>query len=563
MPSPWNRWGCAGLIAVFGWVAPSLAAEPGSAPSYVPAVRRFADNVLRYGRDTYGATHSPLLADGVNIDTHEPATWQLDAATAAKWQMPERWILSNQASQQNLFRVLVALSAITGDGQYKQTAVDAIRYLFDHYQHESGLLIWGGHAAVDLQTEQPVGEGRDKGNAGKHELKSNYPYYELMWEVDAKATRRFLEAFWSNHILDWNNLDMNRHGPYLPMRVGLWEDAYVGGPAPFVGKGLTFMNTGSDLFYAGALLTKLSGDPRPLGWAKRMAQRYVDVRDPGTGLGADNYSTEPTNRMQKQLGAEFGDRFTEATVTSLYGSRYSRAAVCQLRLSEQLGDDGEAFKRWAIEDLTAYAKHAYDPADNTFWPTLRDGTKLKPSDRKRDGYVELRWLEKRPADGIHLTAFALAYKLSQDALMWTTAGQIGRGLGLGEFGSPSGEGSRPDLATTYADADAVFGLLELHAATKRPEFLQLARRVGDNLVAKQFHKGYFVEDADRVMCKFDIATPLALLHLEVISRQLRVRLPAYWASKSYLHGPYDGVRTYDHRTIYMQQRSGAASSPTR
>ena len=37
---------------------------------YLDAVREFADNVLKYGRDTYGPKHTPLFVDGLNINTH-------------------------------------------------------------------------------------------------------------------------------------------------------------------------------------------------------------------------------------------------------------------------------------------------------------------------------------------------------------------------------------------------------------------------------------------------------------------------------------------------------------
>ncbi|HCO96842.1 MAG TPA: hypothetical protein DIU00_23365 [Phycisphaerales bacterium] len=39
---------------------------------YLDAVREFADNVLKYGRDTYGPKHTPLFVDGLNINTQEP-----------------------------------------------------------------------------------------------------------------------------------------------------------------------------------------------------------------------------------------------------------------------------------------------------------------------------------------------------------------------------------------------------------------------------------------------------------------------------------------------------------
>lgn len=536
----------------------AVAVEAGDMPpprSYVPAVRTFADNVLQFGRDVYGPARTPLLIDGINIDTHEPATWRLTPEHAADWKMPREWILSNLASQQNLFRVLVVLSDLTGDARYKQAAVDAIAYTFDHYQHPSGLLFWAGHSAIDLRTEQPVGEGRTRDFAGKHEFKNHYPFYELMWEVNPAATRRLLESAWSNHILDWGNLDMNRHGLTDPVSPTLWDDRYDDTPVPFVGKGLTFILTGIDLCYAGAFLSEQTNDGRPLVWAKRMAKRYVDVRDPATGLGADNYSTEPSNRMKQQFGAEFGDRFTEATVTSLYGNRYNRSAICQLKLAERLGDKGKEFGVWAVEDLTAYAKHAYDKTDNSFWPTLIDGTKLTPADRKRDGYVEVRWLEKRPAEAIHFWAYALAFKFSRDPLMWETARSIAAGLGLGDLGAADGAGRQLNRATAHADPNAIFALLDLCAATRDRSFLSLARSVGDNLLREQFHRGFFVNSPEHLFSKFDTITPLALLYLEVTERGLPVKLPLYSAGKSYLHCPFEGLRTYDHKVIYEQVRT--------
>jgi pectate lyase len=540
------------------------AGGPGSEAGHscLPAVQAFADNVLRYGRDVYGAKPTPLFADGLNVETHEPAVWKLESQYVEKWKMPREWVLSNLASQQNLFRVLVALTQITGDAKYKQAAVDATRYALDHLRHESGLLFWGGHAAWDLRTNQPVGEGRavSGGVAGKHELKCNLPYYELMWEIDPDATRKFIESFWSNHILRWDILDMNRHGYYKPVPPGPWDHDYVGGPVPFAGEGLTFINTGSDLWYAAALLYQFSGNKQALTWAKRMAGRYAEARDPRTGLGADNYSTLKPDRMTQQFGAEFGNRFTEATVTSLYGIRYHRAAICGMKLFERLGTAGEEFKRWAIEDLAAYAKHAYDPADNTFWPTLIDGTRLTPADRKRAGYVEKRWLEKRPATGLHLWAYGLAYKLSGDELMWRMTRSIARGLDLGDLGEKPGTAMALNLNTHHAEPETIFALLELHKATRQDEFLRLAQHVGDNLMNEQFRGGFFVPAKDSLMSKFDTITPLALLHLEAAVRKLPVRVPEYESGRSYFHCSFEGRgRTYDNDAIYGIPRSSLKS----
>ena len=43
---------------------------------YLEAVQIFADNVLKYGMDTYGPKQTPLFVDGLNLDTHEPVRWK-------------------------------------------------------------------------------------------------------------------------------------------------------------------------------------------------------------------------------------------------------------------------------------------------------------------------------------------------------------------------------------------------------------------------------------------------------------------------------------------------------
>ena len=110
---------------------------------YLDTVREFADNVLKYGRDTYGPKHTPLFVDGLNIRTHERVKWIDPDGT--------RWILSNFASQQTLLRTLDGLSEITGDPKYRETAMDAIEYAFEHPRTPSGLLCWGHCVAYVLQ----------------------------------------------------------------------------------------------------------------------------------------------------------------------------------------------------------------------------------------------------------------------------------------------------------------------------------------------------------------------------------------------------------------------------
>ncbi len=522
--------------------APILGADD-TMDGYLRAVTEFADKVLEHGRDVYGPKQTPLFVDGINVDTLEPPRWVRDG---------DEWILSNMASQQNLFRTLVGLSDATGDPKYRQAAVDAITYEFENLQDVGGLLRWGGHTCYDALGDRVVSEAK------QHELKHHYPYYELMWEIDPTATRRYIEGVWAAQVGQWDILDFNRHGKYGRTDLGqLWDHEYKGGPVPFEGQGLTFMMSGTDLAYAAAMLSHFTGDEKPMIWAKRLAKRYVEARHPETGLGASNFSVRPDHRMENQF-PQFEGRFTEAKVTDIYGCRYSYCAICQLRLGETLGDKGREFLQWGFEDLTARAKHGYDEETNSFAAMLIDGTVLSPADRKKDGYVKVTWLQPRRATSRHFLAYALAYKLTKDDLMRQMTSSIGEGLGLGTLVPKSGSVKiRKD--TPSNSALNIFGLLELHEATGNRAYLDLAKRVAENAVATRITNGFFVESRNHLIARFDDATPLALLHLRAALLDSPQKPPTYWHGSGFFHCPFDGVgRTYDNVVFYPRLRGDAA-----
>ena len=524
------------------WLAAPARGKGDTMDRHLRAVTDFAEGVLRHGRDVYGPQQTPLFVDWLNVDTLESPRWRRDG---------QEWILSNLGSQQNMLRAFVGLSGATGEPKYRQAAVDVISYTFEHLQDTGGLLRWAGHTCYDALGDRVVSE------ANQHELKHHYPYYELMWQVNPAATRRYLEGVWAAQVLQWDILDFNRHGRYGGTSLGeLWDHEYVGGPVPFEGKGLTFMMSGTDLVYAAAMLSHFTGEQKPMLWARRLAKRYVEARHPVTGLGACNFSVEPTHRMEKQF-PQFEGRFSEATVTDIYGDRYSYCAICQLRLAETLGDQGKEFLQWGFEDLTARAKHGYDESDNSFWATLIDATTLTPADRKLDGYVTADWLGKRRASSVHFLAYALAYKLTRDDLMRKMTSSIARAHGLGELAPASGR-PRPDMTTSNSDALVIFGLLELHEATGNRAYLDLAQRVADNALASRVQRGFFVESKQHLCARLDDPTPLALLHLRAAMLELPDKPPRYWHGSGYFHCPFDGKgRTYD-KTVFGSMLRGAA-----
>jgi pectate lyase len=278
-----NKAACAILLLCqFSVCLGTEAPDPADPNRYLNAVREFADNVLKYGRDTYGPKHTPLFVDGLNIHTHEPVKWISpkgeDPLTATE---TEEWILSNFASQQTLLRTLDGLSTLTGDPKYRDAAMQAIKYAFANLRSPNGLFYWGFVAAYDI--------GSDKVRVvdNMHSVKQHHPYYELMWEVDSEATQKLIEAFWSAHVLDWSILDFDRIALFSDVLEEPWNYEYKKDPVLFNSKrswacGAFF--TGTSLAYSGATLYELSGQQQPLLWSKRIVERFVDARNPKSGV---------------------------------------------------------------------------------------------------------------------------------------------------------------------------------------------------------------------------------------------------------------------------------------
>jgi pectate lyase len=279
-----------------GACGPAVASAPRQESERLTAVRTFADNVLAKGIDRWSGKQTPLLADGIYVDTGLPLEYVYNGepGVLGKGGPPARWIIHNLASQQNLFRVLSGLTNLTGADQYEAAARQAWQYHFASLASPCGLLRWGGHQLIDLRTLQPIGHSW-RTNAHYHELKDVFPYYELMWKVDREATAKFIRAFWNAHVLDWRKLEFNRHGAYGKKMGQLWKSEFDQPPPFFEGDGLTFLNTGSDLIYAGAMLCLLNQEDGARQWARLLAEQYVRARHPATGLGAYQFS-KPTRR---------------------------------------------------------------------------------------------------------------------------------------------------------------------------------------------------------------------------------------------------------------------------
>jgi pectate lyase len=515
---------------------------------YLSAVQTFADNVLEKGIDRWSGKNTPLLADGINLKTDEPLEYVYDGQIGVRGEggEPNSWIMHNLANQQNLFRTLVALSNLTGDARYREAAERSIRYHFDSLRGECGLLRWGGHQIIDLRTMKPIGHSW-RTNVHVHELNVVFPYYKLMWDVDKQATIDFIRSHWNAHVLDWNTLDFNRHGNYGRKMGNLWDHEFKFPEPFFEGTGLTFLISAMDLIYSGGTLYMLNGEEGALKWSKLLADQYVKARHPETGLGTFQFS-KPTRRIQppegpltgtltwsnygdraeNQFANDFGDVAREGWAI-FNGGMYSVPSLVQLELAEMLGEQGEGFLKATVAGIKAYAKYAYDPGNNHFRPIWADGTDLTNYAFARTGYYgpEGRILNPTMANEVFLLTYAKAYRLSKDQELWNVLRSIMKNLDLGDPGIYPKASSDLNLDTENSNPHTLFAMLELQRAVDNQVFLTMAEKIGNNILERSFHKGFFLRQEDSEEVMFNTIEPLALLTLEAVKRGTPDLVPIY------------------------------------
>lgn len=527
-------------------------------------ITEYADRILEVGIDQWSGEETPLLTDGINVHTGEPVKWKYSG---------EEYIISNMASQQNLFRLLTGLTNLTGDEKYKQAAKESIQYHFDHLLSPSGLVQWGGHQFIDLSTLQPANHSNGF-DSFSHEFKNHFPFYDLMREVDAVKTAEFIRALWNAHVRNWNVLDMSRHGSWDKPMSALWNHQFTDPDPFFEDRGLTFVNAGSDLIYAANRLYDYENELGAFDWANHMHSMYVKARHPETGLGVYQYSkperraTPPAegsledytnsrygDRAENQFSNVYGDVAREGWV--LWGGRvksiYVKSGYVMLGLAEEVGEDGAHLINDTVDGLLALTEHAYVAEENHFKPMWADGTDLTGQTYPRTGYYGSIGTEWRPvsADMEFLKTYIRAYRLSGNETLWETARNIASGLGLGEIGSEPGVGVSLNMGSSDSGYHEIYTLLELHQTAPHPEYLERAEIVANRTINNQYHHGYFLPSSNHIHAKFDSIEPLALLALEATLLGSPELVPDWNGGEGYIHGNFEGLgRTYDSDAIW-------------
>jgi pectate lyase len=262
------------------------------------------------------------------------------------------------------------------------------------------------------------------------------------------------------------------------------------------------------------------------------------------------------DRAENQFGKDFPDVANEGWVL-FNGAIYTNFALVQMEVAEKLGEPAKELLSTTVDGIKAYIKYAYNQEENNFRPLWADGTDLTGYAFPRTGYYgpEGRVLQPAKANDLYLFSFSRAYRHSRDENIWQAIRSIMSGLDLGDPGKNPDIPSGLNLNTKNSNPNALFAILELHKATKNNQYLLLAEIIGDNMIKRSFHHGFFLQDENHINAKFDAIEPLALLALEAALRGKPELVPTFSGGDGYIHGQFDDLgRTYDSRAIWGQKR---------
>ena len=547
------------------------------------AVKTSLDNTLKYGTDPYRGT--PLIADGLDAGTLTPAIWSMTENV--------EFPMSNLANQANLMMAFDALTNLTGDTKYKDKVREIYKYMWKYYTDEAtDLIYWGGHATIDLETGEARGHVGD-GEPTIHEFKNHMPYLEPFFEIDPDRAADMIKRVWASHINDWKTLGFTRHGKYdVALNLDTtwnnttaYDDSTVGQLLEKSGD-MTFRNAANDLMYCAYTLFEQTGDETGLLWAGRMIERYNGVADPVTKIGTYQYysplqrhdpweeigdwwskvyptpnsytSSKYGDRARNQFEQQFVDEgiITESErwkIREAYmigdGSIYKDGPLNDFKLAELFGiesREGKSIIKSAIEGMASFVRLAYMPETHEFRYILSSGIDLTGYVNKTGGYygdIGKVWTPTAVSPGFIIT-FSRAYEMCGDTEefsddkqeIWKLIRGIGRANNLGDLGETApGDNANINMMTSCSDPYIIVGLINLYRSTGDPIYLQLARRIGDNIVAKNFNGRFFVSSSSSKYIKLADSYAYILLMLEAETRNTPEAVTEFRLCEPYYH----------------------------
>jgi len=185
-------------------------------PDLLQVVRRYADTMLERGRDTYGPQKSGLLLSSLDRMALAPLTARPSppAGIRREDRSGRPWSAlhgANPQLDQNLLRVLYALSEITGESRYREAADAELKWFFNNTMSPTtNLLPWGEHLCWDVILDQPIAGG----DVAMHEFARPWMLWDRCFALAPEPSRRFALGLWEHQVANHETGAFDRHAPY-------------------------------------------------------------------------------------------------------------------------------------------------------------------------------------------------------------------------------------------------------------------------------------------------------------------------------------------------------------
>ncbi|MEX2607046.1 MAG: hypothetical protein WD708_06840 [Kiritimatiellia bacterium] len=222
---------------------PSIPALLPYTGDYRQKVMAFADAMMTHGRDTYGTGNtiqgdpkqSGLFLSALDrtavggprlIDTSHPAAPPVvrehDRVIHLHREDPDRRLYgSDLGDNQALLRLMLDMSAESGNAAYRQAARDNLAFTFRNARSgkeesgvttPTGLLGWGEHLSWDVVNDQ-VATGYYTGRF-VHEFTDRFEMWETVYDLTPADAEAYTLALWTWQINNPSTGDYDRHGNY-------------------------------------------------------------------------------------------------------------------------------------------------------------------------------------------------------------------------------------------------------------------------------------------------------------------------------------------------------------
>jgi hypothetical protein len=203
---------CAVAVSTL-WSATARADEPAD---YLGVVRRYADTMIERGRDSFGPEKGHVFLSALDRRTLAPLTTR--PAAPAGVREGDRCgpaggplVGANPQTDENLYRILYALSDVTGDERYRDAADEALQwFLTSTASPRTRLLPWGEHLSWNTLEDEVASAHPEP----MHEFARPWVLWDRCFDLAPDASRNFAAALWNVQVGDRMTGAFDRHAHF-------------------------------------------------------------------------------------------------------------------------------------------------------------------------------------------------------------------------------------------------------------------------------------------------------------------------------------------------------------